>query len=96
MLFQPLNFRRGEARQYRVAHAADGFFQAAEFLGDGLALGGSGCVAPKFCRANDLTLFIERHKAMLLAADSYAFHLDRAGFGFLERSFDRGGRGSFP
>ena len=79
MLFEPRNLRRGESWQHRVTNVADDFFVATEFSSDDFALGGGGGVTPKFGGPNDLILFIERYKPVLLATNANALHLRRAG-----------------
>ena len=73
MIFEPENFRRGEAGQDGVAQGFDGRFRPAELLGDLIAFGGGGGVAPKFGGTDDFALVIQRHKAVLLAADADGF-----------------------
>ena len=77
VLFQPKNFRRGEARQDVISREGDCFFTTAEFGADFVALRGGRSVAPELGGADDLMICIERHEAVLLSGNT-----DPADLGF--------------
>ena len=96
VLLQPENLGRGEAGQDGVAERANGLLEPAELLGDLVALGGGGGVAPELGRADDLAVLVERHEAVLLAADADGLDLGGGRFGLAERAADGGGGGVAP
>ena len=77
MLFQPQDFRGGEAGQHGVAECRDGFPRTAELLHDLAALGGGGGVTPQLGGTDDLVLLVEWDKSMLLPADADRLHVIR-------------------
>ena len=76
-LFQPENFRSGEARQHGVARRANRGFEPAEPGHNFVALGRRRGVAPELGRPNDLAVSIERDEAMLLSAHADGLDLAR-------------------
>jgi hypothetical protein len=96
MIFQPENFRSGEAGQDSVAERLDGFLRTAERFGDLFAFGGRGSVAPEFGGADDFAGFVERDETVLLAADADGFDLGGDGFGLTQCLPDGGGGGFAP
>ena len=75
VLFQPEDFWRGVARQHGIAGQFDQPGGPAKFLLELLALLRRRGVTPQLGRADDLALFVERHKAVLLPAHADGFHL---------------------
>ena len=96
VLFKPRNLRCCKTRQHGVANTTDGFFKTAKFLGDGFTFGVCGCITPEFGRTDNLSLFIKRHKSVLLPANPDTFQFARACFSLFERSLNGEGRGFFP
>ncbi len=70
MFLEPENFACRKARQNRVAQFLDGPVEAAQFLGNLLALLRSGGIAPELGRTNHLTRPVQRDKTVLLTAHS--------------------------
>jgi len=77
MALEPQNLWRGETGHNEIAREPDRRLGAAEFLGDDRAFGRRARVAPELGRSDDVAVFIERDKAMLLARNADAAHLLR-------------------
>ena len=88
MFLEPKNFTGGEAGEHRVAEFLERALEAAELGHNLVALGGGGGVAPQLGRADDGAFFVERHEAVLLAADTNRAHLAGGGPGLFQRGAD--------
>ena len=88
VVLEPENLRDGEAGENGVAHGLTRALEAAELRGKFLALGDGGGVAPELGGADDFAGLVQRHKAMLLAADADGLHLGGGGLRGLERGLD--------
>src|SRR5690348_13560569 len=96
MLLKPQNFRSSEARENRIANCFNRFFWTSKLFRDFVALCRGGCVAPQFCRPNDLAICVQRHKAMLLTAHANGFDFTAGCSGLAQCATDAAGRGFAP
>ena len=96
MLFKPSNLGCGKTRRYSISNSVDSSFKTTELSGDGITFDGGGGVTPQLGGTNNLTVFIQRHKAMLLATNPDSLYFRGICLGFLQSSLNRVGRSFFP
>ena len=75
VIFEPENFRRGEAGQDGVAERLERLLWPAQLLGDLSALCCRRGVAPEFGGADHFSGLVQRHEAVLLSAHPDGLHL---------------------